>query len=159
MKHSLAALAFLTYVLPVMSADAPRVPYPDGYRDWRHIKSMVIQPGHPLHDSFGGIHHLYANKKGVAGYKTGKFPEGSVIVFDLLQAPLADHAITEGQRKVIGVMYKNTRMFAATGGWGYEGFEAGNKGKRLVGINAATACHACHTARVDHDHVFSAARD
>ena len=42
MKHSLAALALLVWAVPALSADAPQVPYPDGYRDWRHVKSMVI---------------------------------------------------------------------------------------------------------------------
>ena len=46
----------------VSAADKPPVPYPTGYRDWRHVKSMVINPGHGLYDAFGGIHHLYANK-------------------------------------------------------------------------------------------------
>ncbi len=48
------------------AADAP-VPYPQGYRDWHHVKSMMINPGHPLHDAFGGIHHLYANPAAVSG--------------------------------------------------------------------------------------------
>jgi hypothetical protein len=159
MQRSLAAVAFVVYAVPAVSADAPPVPYPDGYRDWRHVKSMVIQPGHPLHESFGGIHHLYANKKALEGYKTGKFPEGSVIVFDLLEAPVADNAITEGKRKVAGVMHKDAKKYAATGGWGYEGFGGGDRGKRVVGANAATACHGCHAARKDHGYVFSAARD
>lgn len=132
MKRSLAALAFVVNAVPAVSADAPQVPYPDGYRDWRHVKSMVIQPGHPLHESFGGIHHLYANKKALEGYKTGKFPDGSVIVFDLLEAPAADGAITEGARKVAGVMYKDAKKHAATGGWGYEVNRPGFPGGSLV---------------------------
>ena len=59
------------------------VPYPVGYREWVHVSSMVIEPGHPLFDSFGGLHHLYANAKAMEGYRSGIFPEGSVIVFDL----------------------------------------------------------------------------
>ena len=159
MKRSLAALAFVVNTAPAVSRDAPQVPYPDGYRDWRHVKSMVIQPGHPLHESFGGIHHLYANKKALEGYKTGKFPDGSVIVFDLLEAPVADNAITEGKRKVAGVMHKDAKKYSATGGWGYEGFGGGDRSKRVVGANAGTACHACHVARKDQGHVFSAIRD
>ena len=56
----------------VGAADANPVPYPQGYRDWHHVKSMVINPGHGLYDAFGGIHHLYANKAAMGGYKTGK---------------------------------------------------------------------------------------
>ena len=159
MHATITLLALLACAVPAQSADAPQVPYPDDYRNWRHVKSMVIQPGHPLHESFGGIHHLYANKKALEGYKTGKFPDGSVIVFDLLGAPSANNAITEGGRKVAGVMHKDAKKYAATGGWGYEGFGGGDRNKRVVGANAATACHACHVAQKDRSYVFSATRD
>lgn len=159
MKHFLVALALLAGASPALSADVPQVPYPDGYRNWRHVKSMVIQAGHPLHESFGGIHHLYANAKALEGYRTGTFPDGSVIVFDLLEAPAADDAITEGTRKVAGVMHKDAKKYPATGGWGYEGFAGGDRDRRVVGENAASACHACHVARRDHDFVFSSTRD
>ena len=52
---------------------AGEVSYPDGYRNWHHVKSMIINPGHPLHDAFGGIHHIYANEKSMKGYKKWKF--------------------------------------------------------------------------------------
>lgn len=141
-----------------LAADTASVPYPQGYRDWTHVKSMVIQPGHPLHEAFGGIHHLYANKAAVQGYAKGKFPDGAVIVFDLLEAKSGDNAIQEGARKVVGVMHKDAKKFAATGGWGYEGFKGDSKTERAVGANAATACHQCHTSRKDNDFVFSTTR-
>jgi hypothetical protein len=141
-----------------IAADAPPVPYPEGYRQWTHVKSMVIQPGHALYDAFGGIHHLYANKKAEQGYKAGKFPDGAVIVFDLLDAKSADNAVQEGARKVVGVMHKDAKKYAATGGWGYEGFKGDSKSERAVARNAATACYPCHTAQKDKDFVFSALR-
>ncbi|MFZ5624581.1 MAG: cytochrome P460 family protein [Gemmatimonadota bacterium] len=158
MKRMLVTLPLVALIQPVVAAD-PEVPYPAGYRDWHHVKSMVIERGHPLYGSFGGIHHLYANPKAMEGYKTGKFPDGSVIVFDLLEAKSADNAVTEGGRKVIGVMHKDTRKFAATGGWGFEGFGGGDKANRLVRGNAASACFACHAQQKDHDYVFSRLRD
>jgi cytochrome P460 len=100
------------------AADAPRVAFPDGYRQWTHVKSMQILPGHPLHDAFGGLHHLYANRQAMAGYRSGRFPDGAVIAFDLLQAETANNAVTEGSREVVGIMRKDARRFAATGGWG-----------------------------------------
>ncbi len=115
---------------------------------------MVINPGHPLSEAFGGIHHLYANKKAVKGYQTGKFPDGAVIVFDLLEARSADNAVTEGGRKVVGVMHKDARKYAATGGWGFEGFKGDSMTDRAVGKDAATACYQCHTSRKDRDYVF-----
>ena len=143
--------------LPCAAADP--VPYPKGYRQWTHVKSMVIQPGHALYEAFGGIHHLYANAQAERGYaRGGTFPEGSVIVFDLLEAKTADNTLTEGARKVVGVMHKDSRRYAATGGWGFEGFKGDSTGERAVGANAAQACFGCHTAQKDRDYVFSAWR-
>jgi hypothetical protein len=36
---------------------AQDVPYPQGYRNWTHVKTMQLKPGHPLYEAFGGIHH------------------------------------------------------------------------------------------------------
>ncbi len=137
----------------------PEVPYPEGYRDWKHVKSMVIQPGHPLFGSFGGIHHLYANPAALAGYGSGQFPNGAVIVFDLLEAVTADNAIVEGKRKVVGVMHKDRTKFAMTGGWGFEGFAGDSKTERAAGANAKTACFDCHASQRDADFVFSKLHD
>lgn len=131
------------------------VPYPAGYRDWVHVKSMIIEPGHPLFESFGGLHHLYANAKALEGYRSGTFPDGSVIVFDLLTAVSADHAVTGGSRKVVGVMHRDSRRYAATGGWGFEGFVGDSTTERAVGDKAATACFGCHEARKANGYVFS----
>jgi Cytochrome P460 len=143
---------------PTLAADADSVPYPQGYRNWTHIKSMVINPGHPLYDAFGGIHHLYANKQALEGYKSGRFPNGAVIVFDLLEAKTAENTVQEGARKIVGVMHKDAKKWPATGGWGYEGFKGDSASERAVGRNAAGACHACHTQQKDKDFVFSSHR-
>jgi len=153
----ISSLSVLTIAGAAIAASQD-APYPDGYRKWQHVKSMVIQEGHPLHGAFGGIHHLYANSKAMEGYRTGQFPKGAVIVFDLLEAPAADHAITEGKRKVLGVMYKDEKKFSATGGWGFEAFVADSKSERAVGANAATKCFGCHTAQKQAGYVFSAYR-
>lgn len=134
---------------------AEPVPYPDGYRSWFHVKSMVIEEGHPLFASFGGLHHLYANAKALEGYRSGRYPDGSIIVFDLLAAERVDNAVSAGARKVVGVMHKDSQRYAATGGWGFEGFAADSKTERAVGDNAATACFDCHRSRESADFVFS----
>lgn len=136
------------------AADSP-IAYPKSYREWTHVKSMVIQEGHSLFGAFGGIHHLYANEKALAGYRSGRFENGSVIVFDLLESVSTDGALTEGGRRVLGVMQRDARRFAATGGWGFEGFGGGDPGKRVVGANARTACFDCHASAADHQFVFS----
>jgi len=124
MKALVLSLLCAAATPSVLAAD-PQVPYPQGYRDWHHVKSMVIEAGHPLFGAFGGIHHLYANDKAMNGYRGKSFPDGSVIIFDLLEAVRDGNAVTEGARKVVGVMHKDSKKFKATGGWGFEGFGGG----------------------------------
>lgn len=155
MNRSIIAAIACAAPLVAVAAD---VPYPTGYRDWHHVKSMVIGEGHPLVEAFGGIHHLYANAKAKQGYARGSFADGSIIVFDLLEARSSDGAIIEGPRKVLGVMHKDSKRWAATGGWGFEGFKADSKTARAVGANAATACFGCHEPQKASDYVFSRMR-
>jgi len=159
MKRTVIALCIGLAAASVVAGTTAPVAYPEGYRNWRHVKSMVIEPGHPLFNSFGGIHHLYANDKALDGYARGKFSDGAVIVFDLLEARSTDQAVTEGGRKLIGVMERDSTRYAATGGWGFEGFAGDSRIERLVGDAAATACFACHQARAAQDFVFSSTRD
>ena len=154
MLRSLVIFALLA-ADAALAGDAPPVPYPDGYRQWTHVKSMVILQGHPLYEAFGGIHHLYANANAMQGYKTGHFADGAVIVFDLLEATAKDNAIAEGTRKVIGVMRKDSRRYAATGGWGFEAFKGDSSTERAVASNAKAACFDCHASQKDRGFVFS----
>lgn len=158
MRKTLVLATTLVLAMPLRAADPAPVPYPEGYRQWTHVKTMTINAGHALYDAFGGIHHLYANARALEGYKSGKFADGSVIVFDLLEAKAADNAVHEGPRKVLGVMHKDSKKYKDTGGWGYEGFKGDSRSERAVGKNAASACHQCHTAQKDKDFVFSTFR-
>jgi hypothetical protein len=153
MNRWLAVLALAT--LPAFAADPGQVPYPKGYRDWTHVKSMVIQQGHPLYESFGGVHHLYGNPKAIEGYRKGAFPDGAVIVFDLLEAKSGGGAIEEGGRKFVGVMVKDAKRWRDTGGWGFEAFRGDSTTERLVGAKAKSACFDCHASQKAHDYVFS----
>lgn len=152
----LVLLAALTTSSFAAAAD---VSYPKGYRAWTHVKSMAILPGHALHESFGGIHHIYANAKAMDGYRSGRFKDGSVIVFDLLEADPGGNALSEGPRKVVGVMQRDAKRYAATGGWGFEGFAAGDPARRVVGANAKTACFDCHAPLAAQNYVFSRWRE
>ncbi len=150
--------AGLVITLAALAATPSRqVAYPEGYRQWAHVKTMILQEGHPLYESFGGIHHVYANAAALAALKSGKpHPDGAVLVFDLLEAKSENNAIVEGSRKVVGVMEKNSKKFAETGGWGFEGFK-GDTRERVV-TDAKTACFACHAGQKANDYVFSAYR-
>lgn len=129
---------------PIEASDVP-IPYPENYRDWRHVKTEVWGETHPLFEDVGGVHHIYANEKALDGYETNKFDDGSVFVFDLLDANITDGATVEGERKALFVMLRDEARFTDTGGWGFEGFDKDSKSIRTVGNSAITACYACHT--------------
>jgi len=137
---------------------AEPVSYPDGYRHWRHVKSMTILPGHPLEDPFLGTHHIYANPAAIAGLDSGNYANGAVFVFDLLEAQSGSNAITEGPRRLVGVMQYNQQAYASTGGWGFEGFAGDSHDQRLV-KDGGNGCYDCHTSQADHHYVFSRPRN
>ncbi|MCG8425935.1 MAG: cytochrome P460 family protein [Chromatiales bacterium] len=154
---ALFACMSLISIEPAMAGEK-KVPYPDNYRNWSHVKTMLIQPGHPLENPFQGIHHVYANKKAYKGLKNGRYEDGSVLVFDLLNYAEKDHAIQEGERKLIGIMHKDAKKYAQTGGWGFEGFAGDSRTERLV-QDGGSSCFACHTQQKENDYVFSKLRE
>ena len=154
------AVAFTAVPAPTARARSAQqaasnpVAYPEGYRAWTHIKSAVILPGHPAEASFGGVHHVYGNRQAIDGLKSGRYADGAVLVFDLLAADSKDNAIGEGARKLLAVMQRDARRYAATGGWGYEAFSGDSKSERVV-KDGGTSCHQCHQARAQQGFVYS----
>lgn len=146
---------FISLVLSqTANAENGTVPYPEGYRDWSHVKTMVIKPGHALENPFQGIHHVYGNALAMQGLTNGQYPDGAVLVFDLLSYSEKDHTIQEADRKLVGVMYKNAKRYKETGGWGFEGFAANSKTERLVS-DGGVGCFACHAPKAEQDYVYS----
>jgi len=88
--------------------------------------------------------------------KRQPFPDGAVFVFDLIEAKSDDNAFIEGQRKFIGVMQKNSKMFSDTAGWGFEAFKNDSK-ERLV-KDQKKECFNCHEAQKKNDYIFSGYR-
>lgn len=157
MKNTL--LASLLLATASGAAADTGVAFPAGYREDFHVKSMVIEQGHALYDAVGGMHHIYANKKALAGYKArGKFADGAVITFDLFEAVAKDNAVAEGARKAVIVMQRDSKKFQATDGWGYQVFDPKTR-KGALDAKAAADCHACHMQQKDKGFVFSALRD
>lgn len=156
---ALALAGALAASLPA-AGGADRIAYPEGYRTWAHVKSMVIHDrAHPLFDAFGGIHHVYVNPLGATAVRAGgPYPDGTVFVFDLLEALAEGGAITEGARKFVAVMVKDSAAFPDTGGWGFQAFRGSSRDQRLV-TDAKTQCFACHQSQKPRDYVFSAWRD
>jgi|SoiMethySBSTD1v2_1073268.scaffolds.fasta_scaffold441091_2 cytochrome P460 len=121
---------------------ADTVPYPQNFRTWSHVKSGVIGPQHKNFDSLGGLHHVYANKEAMAGYRTRQFPEQSVIVFEWLEWAEKDGAFLEGPRRQVDVMVKDSKRYAATGGWGFQRFVKDTQ--EPASAPTPQACFACH---------------
>ncbi|MCI0508225.1 MAG: cytochrome P460 family protein [Gammaproteobacteria bacterium] len=158
MKRMLLSCVALSLCISATAFSDEKVEYPKDYREWTHIKTLTLHEGHPLENPFKGIHHIYANKKGLAGIKSGKFKDGSVIVFDLLESVTQDNASAEGKRILVGVMVKNKKRFAQTGGWGFEAWAESSTDKRLTN-DGGRSCFECHTSQKDNDYVFSKWRD
>ena len=144
--------------LAVFAAGSELVAYPEGYRDWTHAKSMVIEADHPLADPFEGIHHTYANARALTGLQSGDWQAGAVLVLDLLNVNATDNTVQEAERKFIGVMEYDAERFAETGGWGFEVF-AGNSTTERVVEDGGTSCFGCHIAAKGTDYVFTRYRD
>ncbi len=153
---TLAAIGFpLVFATPTLAqTEAEQVPYPDGYRSWTHVKSMVLFDDHPLADPFEGIHHVYANAAALKGLQEGSFADGAILVFDLLEATESGGALTEGARKRLDIMHRDASRYAPTGDWGWETFVGDSRSERLV-QDVVVACYACHTSQADQSFVFS----
>jgi hypothetical protein len=132
-----------------------RVAYPIGYSRWTHIRSGLITAKHPAFARFGGLHHIYANPASLEGYRSGRYADGSVLVYDLFETrDHGDGIVDQGPRRQIDVMVKDSKRFAATGGWGYAEFAAGTTTDRLNNADRDGGA-ACHASRKQHGHVFS----
>jgi hypothetical protein len=125
-----------------------------------HVKSATVNEGNKAFAKFGGIHHIYANPTAVKGFAAGRFEDGSVLVFDLLEFHTGDDLTTrEGARRHVDVMVKDATRFKDTSGWGFEEFtpKAGKAG--TLSAEAAQACATCHATREQTDGVFSKIRE
>lgn len=136
----------------------PSIPYPEGYREWTHIKSGIVGAKSPAAPKYEGFTHIYANAKAMEGYRTGKFPEGSVIVFDVLELQPGETGTAEGKRKFIDVMIKDSRQFEKTGGWGYGEFDKDDHSKEILTETMRSECTGCHNNRKANDYIFSSFR-
>ena len=124
------------------------IPYPEGYRRWMHIKSVVVGPEHP-NVKYRGFNHVYGNEKAVEGYTSGNFPDGSSIVFDVVEVVENNNYTSEVKRHHMDVMVKDSVKFLKTGGWGYAQFESDNS-PRMLTLEQKVKCFNCHIKQKDH---------
>ena len=164
--YLLVAVVALTGVLVYMAhasghADGEAAPIfgikiPPGYRDWRLI-SVAHEEGN-LND----LRALLGNDAAIKAYREGKltFPDGTII------ARLAwSYVPSEENNKVFGraqsfvpgpatnvqFMVKDSRKYAATGGWGFAQFKDGKPAADAL----LRTCFPCHEPVKARDFVFT----
>jgi hypothetical protein len=129
---------------------------PPGYRDWKLI-SVAHEEG-----SLNDIRALLGNDVAIKAYREGKlpFPDGTII------ARLAwSYVPSEENNKVFGsaqsfvagdatnvqFMVKDSRKYAATGGWGFAQFKDGKPESSA----ALKTCFPCHEPAKARDFIFT----
>jgi hypothetical protein len=152
---TLIVLATLTYSVHALARSDDPIAFPTEYREWAHVKSVLVGPEAKSFPTEGGIHHIYANQKAVEGYRTGKFPDGSVVVYNLLEIKTTDGLTLEGPARRLDVMVKDSQRYRDTGGWGFARFKGEDRMDGTLTAEAQRSCFACHDKRKDRDAVFS----
>jgi hypothetical protein len=164
--YLLVAVAALTGVVAYMAHASERsgeeaapifgITIPPGYRDWKLI-SVAHEEGN-LND----LRALLGNDVAVEAYRAGKlpFPDGAII------ARLAwSYVPSEENNKVFGraqsfvtgaatnvqFMVKDSKKYAATGGWGFAQFKDGKPADEAL----LKTCFPCHEPVKARDFVFT----
>jgi hypothetical protein len=127
------------------------VTIPDGYRKWQLIAPALEA------DPLDELRAVVGNDVAVDAYADGTlpFPDGTVLVkLAWRRTPSAEFepASVPGAPTTVQAMVKDSRRYAASGGWGFGRFVDG----RPVDVAQHETCFACHEARVaGHDYVFT----
>jgi hypothetical protein len=137
-----------------------QVPFPNGFRDWFVVNSMIVTKDSPMSAQIGGLHIIYVNAKGLATLKKGgpfPYPDGTMFADDVHDFSVKDGSYVEGPKKAVTVMVKDAKKYATTGGWGFQVWGGGDPSKPLVPNAAAAipACFTCHTPQKGQDYTFS----
>ena len=146
------AFAALVCAFFLLADSGQPVPFPAGYRNWTVTRSFIAKEG-----PNAGFHHYYANPQALEGFRTGKFPDSSVIVDERLEVDQDGGGSFEGKRISIAVMRKDSRRYSETGGWGFDGTR-GDSQVLSAPADMRAACYGCHSKQKDRDFVYSTFR-
>jgi Cytochrome P460 len=133
------------------------VPFPNGFRDWFLVNTMIVTKNSPMFEQIGGLHHIYVNTVALPTLKSSgpyPYPDGSVFADDVHDFSVKDGSYVEGNKKAVTVMVKDAKKYASTGGWGFQVWAGGDPAKPLIG-DATKPCFVCHTPQKSQDFTFS----
>jgi len=141
---------------------------PEGYRQWIFIGAPLTP--HGLNNGKAGFpefHHVYVNPDAFAVYRqTGAFPEGTVIVKELVLLQKGDYpdgsklapsgrGYFGGQFNGMDVMVKDSQRYPSANGWGF--FNFGHHAPPYMASAKAAApesCSSCHVTNAGKEMVF-----
>lgn len=127
------------------------VTIPKDYRQWQLIAPSMA--GGTLNE----LRVVLGNAKAVEAYDKGTlpFPDGTVLTklsWKHVQSPEFATATIPGPSTTVQVMVKDSKQYAATGGWGFGRFVNG----KPANLAQHQTCFACHQALVkNQDYVFT----
>lgn len=150
-----AACAFVALFFPAGRAAEDGAPIfgvriPDGYRQWELI-AVTHSTG------FDELKGILGNPLSVKAHREGTlpFPDGAILAkLSWKRAPMAefDGIFAPGAATRLEFMVKDSKRYAATGGWGFGRFIDGKAADEAQ----HKTCFPCHEARVKgHDFVFT----
>jgi hypothetical protein len=84
----------------------------------------------------------------------GIYPDKTVFLTDLHDFSVVNGSYIEGSLKGIPVMMKDSKKYAATGGWGFQFWANGEADKATV-ADAVKQCFECHVPEKANDYVYS----
>lgn len=137
---------------------------PEGYREWVFVGSStglnyMPNPAPASANADEDIKHVYINPSSYREFiKTGKFPEGTVMVLEIAEAARKNEAGLQGSfaSKFIALeaSVKDSKRFP--GGWAYFGF-TDREGRPLAKAKPFpdSACLSCHQQKAATDRVFT----
>src|SRR5580658_8748086 len=144
------------------------VTIPAGYRDW-HLISVGHLVGGSLNPGGGSLKQLRAqmgNDIAIKAFREGTrpFPDGAMIAaLHWTRVPSADndkvldgpfpgtHSFVVGSPVNVQFMVKDSKKYAATGGWGFADFTNEKPGDKAL----HETCFPCHAPAKDRDFVFT----
>ncbi len=150
-----AAASLVTLIAQAQTKPAIAYPaYPNDPRTWRHVSTRVVySKENKLFDQFGGIRNVYVNDIGWPSLQRNKpYPDGSMFALEVLDTRTYQGAIEPRGRKLLAVMKKNSKLYAATGGWGFEVFQPN---QTTGSLKDAKQCFSCHEKQKNRDYIYS----
>lgn len=134
---------------------------PANYREWIFVGSsfgLSYAPGASTQSDM--YHNVYIKPEAYREFsKTGKFPDGTVLVLEMLSADTkkdpALHGSYENDFVGLDVAVKDSRQFQ--GGWAYFSFSGSgaNYKDKAEPMPASAGCVDCHKQHAATDNVFT----